>query len=163
MTTALRLSHQKTRSVECNKSVIQLLPVRHASPLALPASINARSPQLRSNRGLSLDSLIVKYPDVGRSSTDRARLDLRHDSRRAASAINVAALETERLCVASGDGRPVRSPRMTDLSKELMMMAIKACVGAAGLLVMVAVIANGQMGSLAANSELKAEAIADPE
>ena len=43
------------------------------------------------------------------------------------------------------------------------MMAIKAGVGAAGLLVMVAVIANGQMGSLAANSELKAEAIADPE
>jgi hypothetical protein len=41
------------------------------------------------------------------------------------------------------------------------MKAIKAAITAAGLSALVAVVASGQIGSLAANSELKAEAVAD--
>jgi hypothetical protein len=41
------------------------------------------------------------------------------------------------------------------------MKVIKAAVGAAGLSAMIAVVANRQMASLAANSELKAEAVVD--
>ena len=41
------------------------------------------------------------------------------------------------------------------------MKAIKVAVSAAGLLAMFAVVASGQMGSAAADNELKAEAVAD--
>jgi hypothetical protein len=42
-----------------------------------------------------------------------------------------------------------------------MMKAIKAAVSAAGLVAMVAIVAGGRMGSTAAGSKVKAQAVAD--